>query len=105
MDTAATVTIISDSIFPEVEPKPTYLKKVVLHTAGREMKMEVFVGGLVALWLVDIKFDDLCLDFRGRGEKVPIHVERTITSKGSKIARVTIEKTLKLLPKSVLRWL
>ena len=88
-----------------MKPKPTYLKKVVLYTAGREMKMEGFVVGPVALWLVDIKLDDLCLDFREKGEKVPIHVERTVTSKESKIARVTIERTLKVLPKSVPSWL
>ena len=81
MDTAATVTIISDSIFREVESKPTYVKNFLLHTAGREMKMEGFAAGPVALWLVDIKLDDLCLDFRGKGEKVPIHAERTVTSK------------------------
>ena len=69
------------------------------------MKSEGFVVGQVALWLVDIKLDDLCLDFRGKGDKVPIHVERTVTSMESKIARVTIEKTLKVLLKSVLRWL
>ena len=33
MDTAAAVTIISDSIFRELKPKPPYLKKDILHTA------------------------------------------------------------------------
>ena len=33
VDTAAAVTIISDSIFRELEPKPPYLEKVVLHIA------------------------------------------------------------------------
>ena len=96
MDSAATVTIISDSIFREAEPKPTYLKKVVLHTAGREMILG-FVEGPLALCLVDIRLDDLCLDFRGKGDNVPIHVELRVTSKESKIARVTIEKTLEVL--------
>ena len=40
MDTAAAVTIISDSIFRELEPKPPYFKKGVLHTAERDTKME-----------------------------------------------------------------
>ena len=31
-----------DSIFRELEPKPPYFKKVVLHTAGRDMKMDGF---------------------------------------------------------------
>ena len=100
VDTAAAVTIISDSIFRELEPKSPYLKKVILHTSRQDMKMEVFVVGLVALKLgeitfpeaacvasiqddmlllldlilrhgIDIKLGDMCLDFRGKGEKVP----------------------------------
>ena len=38
---------------------------------------------------VDIKLDDLCLDFRGKGEKEPIEVERTGTSKESQVKKVT----------------
>ena len=133
VDTAAAVTIISDSIFRELEPKPPYLKKVILHTAGRDMKMEGFVVGPVALKLgetifpeavyvapiqddmllglnfllrhgVDIKLDDMCLDFRRNGEKVPIGVGRMVTSKESAVAKVTIEKTVKMPPNSVLKW-
>ena len=114
IDTAAAVTIISDSIFRELEPKSTHLKKVILHTSRQDMKMEGFVVGPVALKLgeitfpeavcvspiqidmllrldlilrhgVDIKLDDLCLDFRGKGEKEPIEVERTGTSKESQV--------------------
>ena len=132
VDTAAAVTIISDSIFRELEPKPPYLKKVILHTAGRDMKMEGFVVGPVALKLgetifpeavyvapiqddmllglnfllrhgVDIKLDDMCLDFRRNGEKVPIGVGRMVTSKESAVARVTIENTVKVPLNSVLK--
>ena len=132
VDTAAAVTIISDSIFRELEPKPPYLKKVILHTAGRDMKMEGFVVGPVALKLgettfpeavyvapiqddmllgldfllrhgVDIKLDNMCLDFRRNGEKVPIEVERMVTSKESAVAKVTIEKTVKVPPNTILR--
>ena len=110
VDTAAEVTIISDSIFRELQPKPPYLKKVILHTAGLDLRMDGFVVGPVALKLgkntfleavyvapiqddmllgldfllrhgVDIKLDDRCLDFRGNGEKVPIEVDRLVTSK------------------------
>ena len=131
VDTAAEVTIISDHVFRELEPKPPCLKKVILHTAGRDMKMEGFVVGPVALQLgkskfpeavyvapiqddmllgldfllrhgVDIKLDDLCLDFRGKGESVKIEVERNAT-KESKVAKVMIEKTVKVPPNSVLR--
>ena len=49
VDTAAEVTIISDSIFRELQPKPPYLKKVILHTAGRDLRMDGFVVGPVAL--------------------------------------------------------
>ena len=39
IDTAAEVTIISDSIFRELQPTPPYLKKVILHTAGQNLRM------------------------------------------------------------------
>ena len=110
VDTAAEVTIISDSIFRELQPKPPYLMKVILHTTGRDLRMDGFVVGPVALKLgkntfpeavyvapiqddmllgldillrhgVDTKLDDRCLDFRGNGEKVPIEVDRMVTSK------------------------
>ena len=132
VDTAAEVTIISDSIFRELQPKPPYLKKVILHTAGRDLRMDGFVVGPVALKLgkntfpeavyvapiqddmllgldfllrhgVDIKLDDRCLDFRGNGEKVPIEVDKMVTSKENTVARVTIESTIKVPPNSVLR--
>ena len=131
VDTAAEVTIISDNVFRELEPKPACLKRVTLHTAGRDMKMEGFVVGLVALKMgkstfpeavyvapiqddmllgldfllrhgVDIKLEELYLDFREKGERVSIEVERKAT-KENKVAKVMIEKTIKVPPKSVLR--
>ena len=132
IDTAAEVTIISDSIFRELQPTPPYLKKVILHTAGRDLRMDGFVVGPVTLKLgeitfpeavyvapiqddmllgldfmlrhgVDIKLNDRCLDFRGKGQKVPIEVERMGTSKKSQVKKVTIEKTVKIQPNSVLK--
>ena len=132
IDTAAEVTIISDSIFRELQPTPPYLKKVVLHTAGRDLRMDGFVVGPVALKLgeitfpeavyvapiqddmllgldfmlrqgVDIKLKDRCLDFRGKGQKVPIEVERMGTSKESQVKKVTIETTVNMLPNSALK--
>ena len=52
---------------------------------------------------VDIKLDDMCLDFRRNGEKVPIEVEKMVTSKESAVAKVTIEKTVKVPPNAILR--
>ena len=133
IDTAAEVTIISDSIFRELQPTPPYLKKVILHTAGRDLRMDGFVVGPVALKLgeitfpeavyvapiqddmllgldfmlrhgVDIKLNDRCLDFRGKGQNVPIEVERMGTSKESQVKKVTLlEKTVKMPPNSVLK--
>ena len=132
IDTAAEVTIISNSIFRELQPTPPYLKKVILHTAGRDLRMDGFVVGPVALKLgeitfpeavyvapiqddmllgldfmlrhgVDIKLNDRCLDFRGKRQKVPIEVERMGTSKESQVKKVTIEKTVKMPPNSVLK--
>ena len=50
------MTIISDSIFRELQPTPPYLKKVILHTAGRDLRMDGFVVGPVALKLGEIIF-------------------------------------------------
>ncbi|MCG8077509.1 MAG: retropepsin-like domain-containing protein, partial [Candidatus Thiodiazotropha taylori] len=131
VDTAAEVTIISDRVFAEMDPKPPCLKKVTLHTAGRDMKMQGFVAGPVNLQLgssifpeavyvapiqddmllgldfllrhgVDIKLEELYLSFRERNEKIPIEVEKT-SSKESTVARVTIHKTTKIPPNSVVR--
>lgn len=131
VDTAAEVTIISDSVFRGMEPKPPFLKKVILHTAGRDMKMKGFVVGPVALKLgnstfpeavyvapiqddmllgldfllrhgVDIKLNELHLYFREEGEKVAIEVDGRVT-KENKVAKVIIEKTVKVPPNSVLR--
>ena len=58
IDTAAEVTIISDSIFRELQPTPPYLKKVILHTAGRDLRMDGFVVGTVTLKLGEITFPE-----------------------------------------------
>ena len=58
VDTAAAVTIISDSIFRELEPKSPYLKKIILDTSLQDMKMEDFVVGPVALKLGEITFPE-----------------------------------------------
>ena len=52
---------------------------------------------------VDIKLNDRCLDFRGKGQKVPIEVERMGTSKESQVKKVTIETTDKMPLNSVLK--
>ena len=118
VDTAAEVTIISDRVFRQIIPEPPRLKKVTLHTAGRDMKMEGFVVGPIALKLgssifskavyaapiqddmllgldfllrhgVDIKVEDRFLHIREMNEKVPVEVERS-NSKCPSVARVTV---------------
>lgn len=37
INTAAQVTIISDKLYMKLIPKPSILKRVVLHAAGREL--------------------------------------------------------------------
>ena len=131
VDTAAEVTIISDRIFNELKPKPPCLKKVILRTAGRDLKMKGFVVGLVPLQLgsgtfmeavyvapiqddmllglafllrhgVDIQLDNRFLHFRETKENVPIEVERS-NNKTPSVARVTISKPVKIPPNSVVR--
>ena len=58
VDTAAEVTFISDTVFRELEPKPPCLKRVTRHTAGRDMKMEGFVVGPVALKMGNSTFHE-----------------------------------------------
>ena len=58
IDTAAAVKIISDSIFRELMPKLPYLKKLILHTSRKDMKMEGFVVDPVALKLGEITFPE-----------------------------------------------
>ena len=58
IDTAAEVTTISDSIFRELQPTVPYLKKVILHTAGRDLRMDGFVVGPVTLKLGEITFPE-----------------------------------------------
>ncbi|MCG7869674.1 MAG: retroviral-like aspartic protease family protein, partial [Candidatus Thiodiazotropha taylori] len=131
VDTAAEVTIISDRVFRELEPKPPHLKKVILHTAGRDMKMDGFVVGPVAVQLgnsifseavyvapiqddmllgldfllrhgVDIKLEDRRLHCKARNEEIPIEVERA-SGQENKVAHVIIEKTVTLPPNSATR--
>ena len=58
IDTAAEVTIISDSIFRKLQPAPPFLKKVILHTAVQDLRMDGFAVGPVALKLGEIIFPE-----------------------------------------------
>jgi hypothetical protein len=45
VDTAAQVTIISESIFNQLKHKPNKLKDVKLYTAGKDMPMAGYIVG------------------------------------------------------------
>lgn len=75
-DTTAQVTIISDKLYESLIPKPPILKRVVLHAAGRDLKMTgckvgpviISIGSLaypnVELYVAPVKDDMLLgLDF------------------------------------------
>lgn len=49
IDTAAQVTIISDGLYKSLKVKPPTLSKVILHTAGRDLKMSGYKVGPVSI--------------------------------------------------------
>ena len=128
VDTAAEVTIISDRIFNEMDPKPPCLRRVTLYTAGRDLSMQGFVVGPVQLKLgknifpetvyvapiqddmllgldfllrqkVDLELNDRCMVFGEKGERVSIEVVKS----DNKVAKVTIRKTTRIPPNSAVR--
>ena len=58
VDTAAEVTLISDSIYRQLDPKPQILKHIKLHTAGKNLDMIGFVVGPVSLRLGSQTFQE-----------------------------------------------
>jgi len=58
IDTAAEVTIISDQLYDSLGKKPTIMKRVILNTAGREMRMKGFVVGPVQLCIGNKTFNE-----------------------------------------------
>lgn len=59
VDTAAEVTIISDSVYRSLPVKPNSLKSIKLHTAGKDMSMIGFVVGPVTVELGNQCFQEL----------------------------------------------
>ncbi len=51
VDTAAQVTILSDKIYEELDPKPRVKKQIVLQTAGRQLKITGHVVGPLTIQL------------------------------------------------------
>lgn len=49
IDTAAQVTIISDGLYKSFKVRPPTLSKVILHTAGRDLKMSGYKVGPVSI--------------------------------------------------------
>ena len=107
-----------------MEPKPPCLKRVIWHTAGRDLKMCGSVVGPVSLKLghstfseavyvvpiqddmflgldfllrhgVDIKLDERLLYFREEGNTVPIEVE-SFNKESSSVAKLLLIKLSKL---------
>jgi hypothetical protein len=58
VDTAAEVTIISDSVYRQMSPKPTVVKTIKLHTAGRALDMIGFVIGPISMNLGPFQFNE-----------------------------------------------
>ena len=52
IDTASEVTITSDKVYNSLPIKPSIVKSIALHTAGRDMSME---GYLIEPITIDIK--------------------------------------------------
>ena len=52
IDTASDVTIISDKVYNSLPVKPSIVKSIALHTAGRDMSMK---GYLLEPMTIDIK--------------------------------------------------
>ena len=121
VDTAAEVTIISDRIFNEMDPKPPCLRRVTLYTAGCDLSMQGFVVGLVQLKLgksifpekvyvapiqddmllgldfllrqkVDLELNDQCMFFREKEERISMEVVKSDNT----AAKVTIQKTTRI---------
>ncbi|MEW8548623.1 MAG: retropepsin-like aspartic protease, partial [Candidatus Thiodiazotropha sp.] len=117
VDTAAEVTVISDTVFREMEPKPPCLKKVILHMAACDMKMTGLIVGPVTLRLgntdfpevvyvapihddmllgldfllkqkVNIKLKELCLHVIAADENVPFEIVNSQRN-GNSVSRVT----------------
>ena len=51
VDTAAQVTIISDSVFQKMDPSPSIIKHVILNTAARDLRMKAVIAGPVEIKL------------------------------------------------------
>ena len=61
VDTAATVTILSDKVYmySEMKPNPPCLEVVTLQTAGRDMKMDGRIVGPVSFKLGNTTFPEV----------------------------------------------
>ena len=56
VDTATEVSLISDALYRKLEPRPTFIKDVTLHTAGKELDMYGYIVGPVHLQLGKRKY-------------------------------------------------
>ena len=128
VDTAAEVSIISDQVYDKLNPQPPKLRDVLLHAAGRDMRMKGMIAGPVALKLGSRNFSAdvyvapiedemlLGLDFL-RQQGVTIHIQHSrlqigdehipmkysAPSPSSRVARVYVVKCTVVPPNKVKR--
>ncbi len=127
VDTAAEVTIISDRVYNSLSAPCRILKKVILNTAGRELKMNGFIVGPIRVTLGTQQFDEniyvapiqddmlLGLDFLRRHqalidiphssiqigeERIPMSSEM---SGDLSVSKVVVTKTTVVPPNTVVR--
>ncbi|XP_061177445.1 uncharacterized protein LOC133186229 [Saccostrea echinata] len=131
IDTAAQVTIVSDKLYNSSSSNPPILKKVILHTAGRDLKMTRYRVGPVSIVIRSQTFIDnevfvapvdddmlLGLDFLQQhqaiismsGGNLEIGHERIAMNSCSdgdlstaRVAKVTMVKNINVPPYAVLR--
>ena len=128
VDSAAEVTIISDTFFQFLERKPPTKRKTTMHAAGRGMRMDAFVAGPFDLkvgsttYRTDIyvaPIDDdmlLVLDFIFKSKAILDCAKQVLLINGEpvplmygsaelvpKVAKVTLQETIDIPPNSVVR--
>ena len=126
VDTAAQVTIVSDKVFEKLNWKGPVLKKVVLQTAGRQLKIDGSIVGPLRLKLGNKTYEErvyvapimddllLGLDFLSRNDIIInlksghlqvqdqlIPFEKNVSRGNPVVSRVTVCQRTTILPKTV----
>ncbi len=128
VDTAAQVTILSDKIYAKLRPQPRVKKKIVLQTAGRQLKITGHVVGPLTLKLGEREYVDdvivaaisdhmlLGLDFMRKygvsiklpeahitigDEQIPLVMDQRPVP--ARVSRVTVDRRT-VIPPTLLDW-